>query len=68
MTAMNAAQPLCRRVQSFFQTGKIHQASLLLDTHAEAPLMQNDTRPPAAHCITIYNSQDVEATHVSSDR
>ena len=24
--------------------------------------------PPAAHCITIYNSQDVEATHVSSDR
>ena len=46
MMMVNMEHPLWRRVQRFFQTLKVDQASLLWDIYAEETLIQKDTRTP----------------------
>ena len=36
-------------------------------SHHEKAVIQKDALYPSAHCSTVYNSQDMEATYMSID-
>ena len=37
-------------------------------SHHEKAVIQKDALYPSAHCSTVYNSQDMEATYMSINR
>ena len=59
-------QPLWRTVWRFLKKLKIElpydPAIALLGIYLEKTIIRKDTYTPNAHCSTIYNSQDMEAT------